>query len=116
MEIINKLKELFLLAFIMGLAGCVTAEKVDSRLTAWVGRDADDLAASWGAPNGNYEKRDGGKILTYDRSVVRSVGSMDNPQSETSSCKINFTIDKDNKVASFTWSGSTKECDLMISE
>jgi len=60
-------KVLGILVLSLMLNGCTTfgSEKYEAALNSWVGASADNLVGSWGAPNGVYEKDDGGKILTY---------------------------------------------------
>jgi hypothetical protein len=97
------------------LGGCVTQDQIDARLRSWVGRDADDLASTWGAPNGSYQRRDGGRILTYERTAVLTTGPTTQFANTFSRfCRIDFSIGADGKVQSAEWRGSAEQCDKVI--
>jgi len=96
------------------LSGCVTNQDLDQALSGWVGRDADDLVRSWGAPNSTYSLKDGGKIITYERLTVQTTGSGDFRDTESSHCKIDLTVNPDGKVTGGKWSGNNEQCGAMM--
>lgn len=100
--------------FIMVLGGCVSTAELDQRLGSWVGKDADALAADWGAPAGNYQKKDGGRILSYERSSVVTTGPSGFSQTYSRHCRVDFTVDAQNKVTGGQWRGASDQCDRMI--
>jgi hypothetical protein len=105
---------LSVLSLVAGLGACVTAQQLDDRLAVWVGQDADALATAWGAPNGTYQKKDGSRILPYDRSSVVSTGPQFALSTTTRRCRIDFTTDADGKITSAKWDGAPDECDRSI--
>ena len=104
---------LILFANLMTCLGCVTSDEIGDRLQAWVGRDADQLAETWGAPIGTYEKNDGGKILTYSNSRLVIVPSDTSQRVFTNVCRIVVRIGPSGLVESFNWQGSVAECDNL---
>jgi hypothetical protein len=114
MNIADLFKPLFFFLIGVSLTSCVTAGQIDQRLGGWVGIDADELVARWGAPNGTYEKKDGARVLTFDRNGLRTTGGPSEQTVVASHCKINFTTDKDNAIVAYNWSGEIGECDDMI--
>lgn len=54
-----------MLAFVVA---CETYEGYRQIMDSWVGAHADDLVASWGAPDGFYENADGSRVLRYSSS------------------------------------------------
>lgn len=96
------------------LVACVTTAELDDRLGLWVGRSSDELATDWGAPSGTYTKKDGGSILTYNRMSVITVGTGENAQTVSRSCRVDFTTDKDGKILSSKWQGAKDQCDQVI--
>jgi hypothetical protein len=95
-------------------AGCVTAEELDQRLSGWVGQDADTLALAWGAPTGSYQKKDGGRILSYEKASVMSTGGAYS-QTYSRHCRVDFVTDKDGRIVSAKWLGAADQCDRSIS-
>lgn len=103
-----------LFATVVALSGCVTSGDLDKRLDQWVGQDADTLATSWGAPSGTYQKKDGSRILTYERSSVLTTGQGIDSQTNSRQCRIDFVTDGDGKIASTSWHGAKDQCDRSI--
>lgn len=104
----------FTLLFALALSACVTAEELDQRLQVWVGRDSDSLAAEWGAPNGTYQMKDGGHVLSYERMAVITTGVGEGVQAASRTCRVDFTTDKDGKILQARWSGAADQCDRSI--
>jgi hypothetical protein len=103
------------LAFLAVLAvGCVTTEELDARLGSWIGADADELAASWGAPTGDYTKKDGGRILTWERAGIATTGVSTFPQAYTRRCRIDVTTDASGKIVATAWQGANDQCSEAI--
>ena len=103
-----------LIFFVAATAGCVTADKVESRLKTWQGVDADQLAASWGAPFGSYAKKDGSRILSYASNNVFTSGIDGYQQTHSQACQIDVVVNKDNAIADMNWRGSVDQCGSMI--
>ena len=103
-----------LVAPVLLATACVTAEDLDSRLQTWVGKSADKVAESWGAPNGNYEKHDGTRILSYDRLGVLTTGPGWYAQTYSRHCRIDFNVDKKGTVTGASWHGAADQCDRSI--
>lgn len=98
----------------LALSACVTAEELDQRLGVWIGKDADALAAEWGAPSGTYQKKDGGLVLSYERMAVISTGAGEGSQTTSRTCRVDFTTDQDRKILSARWEGAADQCDRSI--
>lgn len=98
----------------LALPACVSAAELDGRLRTWVGHDADELAQQWGAPTGTYQKKDGTKILTYDKSSIHSSGPGWYSQTYSRHCRIDFETGADNKITHAKWYGAPDECDRSI--
>ncbi len=96
------------------LLACVTAEELDQRLGVWVGKDADALAANWGAPTGTYQKKDGGLVLSYERMAVITTGAGESGQTTSRTCRVDFTTDRDGKILVTNWQGAADQCDRSI--
>ena len=106
------------------LSGCfATTGKFEAVLDSWVGSSADELVSSWGAPNGVYEKNDGGRVLTYTRShqstfegttktTVDAWGqatTTTTPGTDiTLRCKTTFVVSSTGRITS--WSAEGNDC------
>ena len=98
----------------LALVGCVTPADLDQRLGQWVGQDADVLATQWGAPSGTYLKKDGNRILTYDRTSILTTGPSDYSQTMSRHCRIDFVADAEGKITGASWHGAADQCDRSI--
>lgn len=99
---------------LVGTIACVSASDLDDRLKTWMGQDSDLLAASWGAPSGTYQKKDGGQVLSYDRLSVYSTGAGRFAQTFSWQCRIDFFTDKGGKIIDANWHGATDQCNGAI--
>ncbi|QEL54973.1 hypothetical protein [Chromobacterium paludis] len=103
-------------AALVALAGCATQQGYAQKVTAWQGRDANELLATWGAPTGQMTMPNGKLLYTY-----RSAYSQDMPMqgsfyapwgisgggSVYYSCTTNFVIDpKTHQVQSVSFDGN----------
>ena len=104
---------LILLVNLLISTACVTSDDIGDRLQAWVGRDADQLAETWGAPIGTYVKNDGGKILTYSNSRMIVIPSQTSPRVLSNTCRIVVRIGPSGLVEGFNWQGNVSECDSL---
>ena len=102
------------LGLIALLAGCVTAKELDDRLGRWVGQDADQLASAWGAPNGSYVKKDGSKILSYERTGIVTAAPTIAPDTFSRFCRVDITVDAGNVIRAAVWRGADEECAHVI--
>ncbi len=96
------------------VTGCVTAEELDQRLNTWVGQDSDLLAGQWGAPTGNYDKKDGGSILSYDKLGIVTTGASPYMQTFSRSCRVDFVTNEQGIIVGATWHGAPDQCDRTI--
>jgi hypothetical protein len=112
----TRMRRLTLVSLVMPLllAACVTAQDLDARLKTWVGKSGDQLATRWGAPNGNYTKQDGTRILSYDRLGVITTGPGWYAQTYSRHCRVDFYVDKSGKITGASWHGATDQCDRSI--
>ena len=107
------------------LNGCATSEKYEATLNSWVGTSVDNLVGSWGAPNGVYEKDDGGKVLTYfysrqstfegtsstkttyDSSGYATTTTSTTPGTDiTLTCKTTFVVSSAGKITDWSYEGN----------
>ena len=96
------------------VGGCITASDIDKQLGSWVGKDSDALATAWGAPSGVYQKKDGGRILSYERTDVVTTGPMHFAQTYSRHCRIDFTTAANGKITNANWRGAPDQCDRII--
>lgn len=96
------------------LTGCVTTQALDQTLSSWVGRDGDDLVRSWGAPSSTYGLKDGGKIISYERLTVQTVGSGEFRDTDSTFCKIDITIDPAGRITDGKWKGANDQCNALM--
>jgi hypothetical protein len=108
------------------LTGCfATTGKYEAALESWVGGSEDALVSSWGAPNGVYDKNDGGRVLTYFRSyqstyegttstktTVDAWGQATTTTSTTPgtditlTCKTTFVVSSIGRITSWSYQGN----------
>jgi|GEM_PF-386708 len=62
------------LALVVFLTSCATTKNYENILATWIGLNGDDLVASWGPPQNNYTRSDGGKVLEYTKQSSFQLG------------------------------------------
>ena len=124
----NNLITKFLGIVVLGLllTGCfATTGKFEETLDSWVGGSEDELVSSWGAPNGVYDKNDGGKVLTYfrshqstfegttstkttyDSSGYATTTTSTTPGTDiTLTCKTTFVVSSTGRITSWSYQGN----------
>ena len=107
------------------LEGCATQGKYRALLDTWVGLTEDQLVDVWGPPNGLYNKKDGGRILTFAWSgsyylpgdtstssssthdgVVTTTTTVSPGSYITTGCKTNFYISAAGKITTWDFRGN----------
>ena len=117
----------FLSIIILGLLleGCATQGKYKALLDTWVGLTEDQLVDVWGPPNGLYNKKDGGRILTFAWSgsyylpgdtntssgsthdgVITTTTTVSPGRYITTGCKTNFYISAAGKIITWNFQGN----------
>jgi hypothetical protein len=59
------MKKIMILLLCLGLFGCATTAKYETKLNTWIGASEDSLIASWGVPNKTYNMSDGKKAIEF---------------------------------------------------
>ena len=112
------------LGLILGLllVSCATQSNYKELLNTWIGSSEDRLVNSWGPPKGIYNKKDGGKILTFNRfgsvyipgnsntTYDNMGGSITTITSGTNipvHCETNFHISPSGKIVHWQFSGNS---------
>jgi hypothetical protein len=96
------------------LTACVTADDIDARLRSWIGAEADELVTAWGAPLGQYTKKDGSRVLSYERSSVATSGPGGFGHTYSRLCHVDFTVGANDKVAGARWTGAVDQCGSYV--
>ena len=107
------------------LESCATKANYIATLDTWVGGTEDQLIDSWGPPNGLYNRKDGGKILTFAWSggynlpgqTNTTYGVIGNTTTTTTTvtpgpyirtgCKTNFYISPSGIINKWNFDGNT---------
>jgi hypothetical protein len=93
---------LLLFIVLLSVYGCRTGrhisgkERVDNALNSWIGSSKSELVAIHGAPSQTYPTDDGAYILVF---FVKK-------------CKIQFFIDRNDKIYNSTWDGCYKSATI----
>jgi len=74
---------MLLLVLCLGLSGCATTAKYDTKLNTWIGASEDSLIASWGVPNKEYRMSDGKKAIEYVHKNTIQTGGYTYTQPQT---------------------------------
>jgi len=84
------MKKILILLLCLGLFGCATTAKYETKLNTWIGASEDSLIASWGVPNKTYSMSDGKKAIEYvHKNTVQTGGyTYTTPQTTYESGKI----------------------------
>ena len=115
----NKFFSIFALFFIVSCT-IPTNEGYENMLNSWLGKSENELIASWGIPDGSYEKKIEGvnvKYLTYNatRNVyipdANNMGTALSGSFVSRSCKTIFAVDKDDSVI-FSWKYEGNDCQI----
>jgi hypothetical protein len=61
------MKRIWFLFLFLGLSGCATTLKYETKLNSWIGASEDSLIASWGVPDRQYTLKDGKRAIEYVR-------------------------------------------------
>lgn len=110
----NKLRLIIIAFFIFSLNSCATLmfQPVNNDLGTWMGASEDELYISWGPPNAMQHLNNGNKIVVYTDAYNQSTGGyylngtwIAHHDSHLS-CKIIFTIDKNNIIISYSYEGN----------
>jgi hypothetical protein len=56
---------LYLVIFLINITGCTAM--IDKKMASWVGRNVNDLIASWGPPQQTMSDGQGGQVLIYSQ-------------------------------------------------
>jgi len=71
----NHIKITLILFLFLGLSGCATTAKYETKLNTWIGTNEDYLISSWGVPDKEYHLSDGKKAVEYvSKNTIRSGG------------------------------------------
>ena len=102
-----KLRNAFICTFILLLLtieGCATAEKLESKLKSWVGKDADALITSWGYPDSTIKAPNGNVVYIYKKSE-----QYQNPGTGyifSIDCNITFELSDEQKIINWGYRGN----------
>lgn len=123
----RSLSRIFAVALMALVTACTMAPPYSDLLQGWVGRDVDELVGKWGAPDRQFERADGSRVIGYDVSweMVRHIpgpayygappyfrpysgyyGSMGPTYYVTETCRTNFVITKERRVESWSYDGA----------
>jgi hypothetical protein len=113
-QMLKKIGFFSLISFIL-LAVCSCTPnwtKIRSDMDSWNGAPADELYMSWGPPQGTQALSNGNTIVSYSTATNLSTGgyyagNVWVPQdNSTLTCKVLFTIDKEEKIVNWSYSGN----------
>jgi len=69
------MKKILIVLLCLGLYGCATTAKYETKLNTWVGASESALIAAWGVPDKEYHTSDGKKAVAYvKKDTVQSGG------------------------------------------
>ncbi len=110
-----------ILLLILVLAACAGQSNYRDMLQSWVGKSSDQLVDVWGGPDSIYQKDDGTKLLTFNRSQLTSspayggmygsnrgfgVGmGMPFYETEERRCRTTFHVNKAKKITQYQYQG-----------
>jgi hypothetical protein len=81
---VGGMKRVYMLLLCIGLCGCATTAKYESKLNTWIGASEDSLVASWGVPNKTYNMSSGKRALEYARKETFQTGGYTYTRPQTS--------------------------------
>lgn len=87
-------KYITILLSVFYLVGCTTTSSI---MASWVGKSADSLTASWGAPSSTIARGDGGTTYTYTTFGSNQYG--------LHQCRQSFVVDQGGTIISWAHSG-----------
>lgn len=68
------MKKTCFLLLCLGLFGCATTAKYETKLNTWIGASEDSLVAAWGVPDKEYRLSDGKKAVEFKRKNTVETG------------------------------------------
>ena len=100
----NKLLILLLSVF---LINCSTQKGYVEILDTWIGATEEELVQKWGVPSGQYNKSDGGKLLSFssNRTIVLP-GSSSTYGTISLYCETTFDISSSGIILGYSFKGN----------
>jgi hypothetical protein len=77
-------------------SGIPNEEAFKAKVSAWQGRDADDLLKAWGTPNSSLHTAGGGMVYTYNKG-----------DPVPTSCTVDFVVNAEKKITAWRYAGTT---------
>lgn len=76
-------------------AGIPSEDAFKAKVSSWEGHDINEVIGVWGPPKSTYKAPDGNTVYTYEEGQIIA-----------SSCTVNFTVDRAQKVVGWRYSGT----------
>ena len=78
-----------------GCAGIPNEEAFKTKVSSWEGHDINEVIGAWGPPKSTFKAPDGNTVYTYEEG-----------QLVASSCTVNFTVNREQKIVGWRYSGT----------
>jgi hypothetical protein len=95
------------IAFLVGLAGCATQAKFETKMNGFVGQPEAALVGTYGPPQASYTLADGSRVLQYTRGGQVLLPGATTYQPVTSSTAGNLTLNQGARQTTGTYTQQT---------
>lgn len=79
---------------------CFACATLDDRMQSWVGDSIDDVTASWGAPESQMNRADGGSVYTWRTTSGNAYG--------VNTCTQSFVTNAEGTIVSWSYNNCRK--------